>query len=215
MRAHSGRTHPFEAVKNLAEELRWKFGGSVTVHNLAVSSRSGRESLEIPIVRVRNPTGLSPPCRSALWAGVEIETQDVELCRLDDVPLGDIGVTKIDVEGPEGTVLKGAIATIERCRPNILVEAGGVSFARHDRSHRGFFASRRYSGCFLLHEELRPFRDFDRATMQNPTDYPELGSPIRRQKRHYVNDFMLLPDETAGSTCNKRIKTLPAMDAIA
>jgi hypothetical protein len=133
MRAHSGRTHPFEAVKNVAEELRWKLGESVTVHNFAVSSRSGRGSLEMPVVRGRNPTGLS---------------------------------------------------TRRRC-----------------------------SGFFLLHEELRPCRDFDLATMQNPTDYPELGSPIHRQKRHYVNDFMLLPDETADSTCSKRIKTLLTMDA--
>jgi FkbM family methyltransferase len=211
MRAHSRQTHAFEAVKSSAAELRWKFGGSVTVHNVAVSSRSGRGSLKIPIIHGRNVTGLSTLNPSALAADAEVQAEEVELCRLDDVPLGDVGFIKIDVEGHESAVLEGAIATIERCRPNILVEAE----KRHSRGTiaavGAFFAARRYSGFFLLHEELRPFRDFDLATMQNPRDYPELGAPIHRQKRNYVHNFIFMPDETADST-GKRIKTLLAMD---
>jgi hypothetical protein len=34
----------------------------------------------------------------------------------------------------------------------------------------------------MLHDELRPFHDFDLATMQNPRDFSEVGSPIHRKK---------------------------------
>jgi FkbM family methyltransferase len=211
MRAHSGHTHAFEAVKTLADELRWKFGPSVTVHNLAVSSHSGHGSLKIPVLDGRGLTGLSTLSPTALAEGAEVEVQDVDLCRLDDIPLGEVGFIKIDVEGHEGAVLEGATATIERCRPNILVEAEERHSHGTIAAIGAFFASRRYGGVFVLHDELRPFHDFDLATMQNLRDFPEVGSPIRRHKSSYVNNFIFLPDERADST-RRGIKTILAMD---
>jgi FkbM family methyltransferase len=214
MRALSRKTHAFEAVKSLADELRWKFGQSVTVHHLAVSSRSGRGSLKIPVVGGMGLTGLSTLSPTALDASAEIEVEDVDLCRLDDVPLGDVGFIKIDVEGHEGAVLEGATATIERCRPNILVEAEERHSPGTIAAVGAFFAARRSSGVFVRHDELRPFHEFDLATMQNPRDFPEIGSVSHRGSHNYVNNFIFLPNERAETT-RGQIKRLLKVDAAA
>ncbi len=46
----------------------------------------------------------------------------VRMDRLDNVYDGTAGFIKIDVEGHEQAVLDGAVETIDRCRPRILVE---------------------------------------------------------------------------------------------
>lgn len=42
--------------------------------------------------------------------------------RLDDLALNNVAVIKIDVEGAESAVLKGAEETIRRCKPHIFIE---------------------------------------------------------------------------------------------
>jgi FkbM family methyltransferase len=201
MRRHSRRTFAFEAVTHLADELRWKFGNSVIVHNLAVSSKAGRGSINIPQLNGRCLAGLSTLNTEALDKHAEVKVQPVELCRLDDILVGDVGFIKIDVEGHERAVLQGATATVTRCRPNILVEAE----ERHSRGAldflRLFFDEYRYAGSFVLNSELRFFRDFDPATMQNPRDIPKTTGRIDRKKyKRYVNNFIFIPIERAEFT---------------
>jgi hypothetical protein len=87
-----------------------------------------------------------------------------------------------------------------------------VSGGRSTRSPPIFFASRRDSGGFPPHEELRPFHGFGLATMQNPRYIPEVVSLNRRQNRNYVNNFIFMPRERAESTC-RGIKTILMVDA--
>lgn len=47
----------------------------------------------------------------------------MEETRLDDLDLVDVDCMKIDVEGHEGSVLRGAEQLIRRCRPLIFLEA--------------------------------------------------------------------------------------------
>jgi FkbM family methyltransferase len=50
--------------------------------------------------------------------------EDITTVRLDDVlpPESDIGVLQLDVEGFEEFALKGALGTIARCRPILILE---------------------------------------------------------------------------------------------
>jgi FkbM family methyltransferase len=46
----------------------------------------------------------------------------VEMVRLDDLALEDVGLIKLDIQGSEVIALKGARETLERCRPVVLIE---------------------------------------------------------------------------------------------
>lgn len=56
----------------------------------------------------------------------------VPIARLDDFQLSDLAIVKIDVEGMEPEVLRGALGTIRRERPVIYAEAQDP--AAHDRN---------------------------------------------------------------------------------
>lgn len=66
------------------------------------------------------------PASAANFGGVGLaddgEGDEVELVRLDDLDLAACRLVKIDVEGRELDVLRGAAALIARCRPVIQVE---------------------------------------------------------------------------------------------
>ena len=55
------------------------------------------------------------------------ESQKIETCKLDTIlstlNVGNVKLIKIDVEGAELDVIKGAIETIRRYQPNIIFEA--------------------------------------------------------------------------------------------
>jgi FkbM family methyltransferase len=47
---------------------------------------------------------------------------NVQVAALDDFHLASVGMMKIDVEGGELDVLRGAVETIRRCRPLLMIE---------------------------------------------------------------------------------------------
>lgn len=59
----------------------------------------------------------------SLNGGKILQSEAVKMMTLDDYRLDDISLIKIDVEGYELNVLKGAQATIARSKPKILFEA--------------------------------------------------------------------------------------------
>lgn len=67
--------------------------------------------------------------------GVDIsaapDEQDVEMITLDQLNLSNVGFIKIDCEGYEFNVVKGAVETITRCRPIIIVEQKGDMSERY------------------------------------------------------------------------------------
>jgi hypothetical protein len=96
---------------------------------------------------------------------------------------------KIDVEGHELAVLNGALATLERHRPAILLECE----ARHRPDHDvwpvlNLLLSLGYEGSFFQRRARRPLGEFDPALHQRlqtaePTRLPE----------DYVNNFAFVP----------------------
>ena len=103
----------FEPIPHLAGLLRSKYRANsrVTVHECALSDSGGET---VFYINKRDPgySGLSPR-QGAGGTGNEVEACTVALARLDDV-LPDIrpDFIKIDVEGAELGVLKGAAAAI-------------------------------------------------------------------------------------------------------
>lgn len=125
MRRLGGRVHAFEPNPELAARLR-RAMPDVTVHAVALSDVRGETELRLPVVAGVVYEG---------WATVECDNRfaalpaegerrvRVPLCRLDDLGFAEVAFVKIDVEGHELAVLRGAEVTLRRCRPVILFEA--------------------------------------------------------------------------------------------
>jgi FkbM family methyltransferase len=98
---------------NLCANLALNCIENVYPMHAAVGTKHGITSIPVPILDVENNLG----CFSA-GSG----DQQVPMMPIDAFNLDDIALIKIDVEGNEEEVLRGAIETIQRCKPVLYVE---------------------------------------------------------------------------------------------
>jgi len=74
------------------------------------------------------PVPLLDPTKQTNFGGTSLQdkhtapTEMVPMLNVDSISLPDCHLIKADVEGMEGAVLRGAVKTIEKCRPLIWVE---------------------------------------------------------------------------------------------
>ena len=132
-----GRHMAFEPLPELAATLRRRFP-AVGVHEVALSDHTARSSF-VHVVSRPGWSGLRP---RALAAGERSETIDVDVRRLDDLLPADLAprLVKIDVEGAELGVLRGAEATLAEHRPLLLLEHGLGSADEYGTHPRDVFA---------------------------------------------------------------------------
>jgi FkbM family methyltransferase len=111
--------HAFEPQPGCAAPLAaWARGKNVTVHKAGVGARSDTLTLNIPV-----QTGRTLHTRASFVPTDDRTTQvQVPIVVLDELNLEPVGFIKVDVEGFEHEVLAGALKTIARDRPSLLVE---------------------------------------------------------------------------------------------
>jgi FkbM family methyltransferase len=148
--------HAFEPQPRWAEFLRRAYGANVTVHACALAEASGRARLSFP----------GAATQSARLDGPGPDGIEVDVRRLDDFGLDDVGFVKIDAEGAELRVLRGATGTLARCRPRLLVEVEArhvqgpidvVFTAIEDLGYRGryWYQGRWHPACGFSFESLQ------------------------------------------------------------
>ncbi len=107
-----------EANPAVADRLAGALPANVRLERFAASDRTGSAILEAPEALGAEGVGrLTTEPTTAGHRAVEVPTRTVDALGLDDVDL-----MKVDVEGHELAALTGATATIERCRPVLVVE---------------------------------------------------------------------------------------------
>jgi FkbM family methyltransferase len=118
--APQGRFVAFEPLPELAARLRDEFPRA-DVRNAALSDHRGEATF------YRAPQAASQSSLSSRsHAGEPLEPLTVELVDLDSALPGDFApaLVKIDVEGAEEQVLRGARETLERHKPVVVLEHG-------------------------------------------------------------------------------------------
>lgn len=196
MAACSRRVVAFEPRPGQARDLKRMFqavGAPVSVECYALSDRIGMEVLRIPLSGLGRST--IEPRNSLESSGQNRQVKmKVEVRRLDDFKLEPVGCIKIDVEGHEIAVLRGAIKTLKEHRPNLLVE----SEDRHCRNAvddlRSILQDQDYAGYFLLDGTLSPISEFDLSKHQNRGNIGG-GRGGNRKSGIYINNFVFLPLE--------------------
>lgn len=153
----------------------------VHVHAVALGAEPSRAELRVPIVDGRSARG-SASLVSTDRAG-RADTFDVEIRTLDSFGLEGVRAMKIDVEGAEVGVIRGAAETIARDQPTLLVE---IERRHHSGPIDAVFTeieAMGYRGEFLLPGRgLRPLAEF-KADEHQRLDDAEGG-------RLYINNFL-------------------------
>jgi FkbM family methyltransferase len=180
----------FEPRPTQASSLAAMFGAvgaAVRVEAVAVSDEPGVTTMRVLESAPGRSTIDSHNTLNDADSG-RVSTIDVPVVRLDDLRLDQVGFVKIDVEGHELAVLRGAADTLKRNRPTLFIEA-------EERHHPGaiaaiteFLAELDYLGYFEVDGIRRPVEEFDLAEHQNPAN---VDSPATRGI--YVNNFVFLP----------------------
>ena len=183
-----GRTGHLTCVEPIPELARYIRAATralnlpVEVVEAAASDRDGTAPLHIPL-----DGGHALPPQASLHAhGATVyQTIDVRLIRLDDLDLPrPVDVIKIDVEGHELSVLRGAIGILERDRPALLVEIERRHSPHPIQDTFAFLDELGYDGAFVDDQgDIQPLARFNADLHQIP-DRPDT---------RYVNNFFLVP----------------------
>lgn len=210
LRRHARKVIAFEPMPSLADALRAKFRHDVEIRSIALSDRAGTVELHMPVVDGVTVTGCSTVSPTASATYPDHHAIEVPMATLDSSYEGEVGFIKIDVEGHEQAVLDGAVQTIRRCRPRMLVEIderlspGGLARAK------AYFKDLGYRGYFVQSGHIEPMSLFSASVLQNPADLPDLTAPLQQRQRfgRYIYNFIFLPRDEPIETLRQMSKRL-------
>ena len=186
----------FEPRPSQARALAAMFnavGAPVRVEAVALSDKPGVTAMRV----LESDPGRSTIDRANTLSdedGSRVGTIEVPMRRLDDLGMGDVGFVKIDVEGHELAVLRGAAETLQRNRPALLVEAEERHYPNAVTAIKEFLSALGYTGYFDLDGTRRPIDEFYPDEHQNPSNIASWkhGWATRGV---YVNNFVFLPEQ--------------------
>ena len=124
--------------------------------------------------------------------GIEaVQRFTVPVRRLDGFGLTDVTSIKLDAEGAEGDVLRGAAETLARCRPVLSVEIEERHCVGSTRAVPRFLARLGYRGFYEFYGDWRPVEDFDPLALQRASPSPA----VFEASHPYVFCFYFVPAE--------------------
>lgn len=204
---YARRVLTFEPNPRKVERLREEFKGtSVEVFPCALSDTSGKTTLYLPLGHDRFE-GCATLDRGNPSYGQGI-AYEVEMIRLDELRISEpIGAMKVDVEGHELAVLRGGQSTLERDRPNLVIEAEERHRKDAVATLRDFLTPMGYRGFFVFQHRLFEVEVFAPAIHQRQdrvgtAEYaanflwsadPEFGRAVRSELDQAVRTRSRLP----------------------
>lgn len=174
----------FEPIPRLAEGLRTFCFPNVEIINAALSDSNGMLRLHIPQQDGKSLmplASLEVPDRSEYESWEEL---DVPLCRLDNRVDTPVSFIKIDVEGHEISVLKGAERLLKAYRPTLLIEIGSTE----NRHWIDTYLQRLgYSGYYVRDFKICPLSTFLDCYNTEPTE-----AAATRIQSSLINNFIFI-----------------------
>lgn len=141
----ASRVYAYEPNSRLAARLKKAVSANVTVIEAGLSDHVGTAVLTVPYIDGRQIHGFGT-IEEHSFDG-QISQAHIALKRLDNEQYENIGFIKIDVEGHEEAVIRGALGLISRCHPRLLVEIEQRHLRKSVRDVVGFIESLGYRTC--------------------------------------------------------------------
>jgi FkbM family methyltransferase len=193
MLVHSARCYAFEprrqAAARLLRSLTHRSNPRLRVEAVALSDKAGEAHLRIA---VNGPGRSTIESANHMGEAGAIETATVPVRRLDEYAdqLGEVGFIKIDVEGHEEAVLRGARAILLKDRPAVLVEIEERHNAGSVQRVMRYLKDIGYRGLYFRGGRLRASETFDAGLHQDLDRLSETsdGEPA------YVNNFLFISE---------------------
>ena len=185
------------AFTRLKAALRAAFGSDpahVVCHHLALGDHEGSITLAMPVldgVAQEQWASTAKDYATHVSARVAVERFTVPLRRLDDFALADVTAIKLDAEGAEYEILRGARETLLRCRPVLTLEVEERHRQGSTYAVPAYLDALGYDVFFELRGAWHPIADLDRATMQRASPDPS----VFEASDPYVFVFYALPRE--------------------
>ncbi|MDA0786814.1 MAG: FkbM family methyltransferase [Proteobacteria bacterium] len=177
----ASRVYAYEPNPKLFNILKRNVAANVEAHQIALSDKDGVAELRVPHSHKgysNQGASLSVTKVDGAYLGVDVEAR-----RLDGLMLENVGFIKIDVEGFEAEVIGGALDTIRRDKPVMVVESEEVHIKRDVEVLLRFVEALGYETYILKGSVLTSIRDID----------------LDRYHRHctvpadYIFNFIFLP----------------------
>ncbi len=173
----ASKVYCFEPNPSLSVELKRLLTGlPVEVQNIGLGDEEGEFDLNIPYVdglELHGWAGLNRNFIGQTWKGrevTEVRTVTVPVKRLDDLGITGVSFIKIDVEGHEFAVLKGAEELIRRDGPNLLIEIEERHHSEPIQQIFDWLDDQGYAGSFLDGGVMRDISEFDSRIHQKDPD---------------------------------------------
>ncbi|WP_230169244.1 FkbM family methyltransferase [Roseomonas sp. CECT 9278] len=187
------------AFARLRAALLAEFGAPpahVECHAAALGDHAGEITLAMPVldgVAQEQWASTAKDYAAHLSDRVDVRRFAVPLMRLDDLRLDDVTGMKIDAEGAEYEILRGARETLLRCRPVLTLEVEERHREGSTWAVPAFLDALGYDVLFELGGAWLPMAALDRATMQRASPDPS----VFEASDPYVFVFYALPREHA------------------
>ena len=194
LRRHASKVYAYEPNPELARRLT-QLMPDVDVRNVALSDKSMDLVLHVPTDAAgRAHHELGSVVTEADGPMTEYRVKGITI---DSEQLADVGFIKIDVERHEREVLRGALTTIARCRPVMLVEVYPLQYRQSLQETFAFITDLGYSAWFFLDGRWLPLASLDPATHTHSANF---GDP----KRFIGNNLLFFPSEHRCATTGPR-----------
>ena len=189
------------AYARLQAALRAAFGAApanVACHHLALGDHEGSITLAMPVldgVAQEQWASTAKDYATHVSARVTVERFTVPMRTLDDFALTDVTAIKLDAEGAEYEILRGARETLLRCRPVLTLEVEERHREGSTYAVPAYLDALGYDVFFELKGAWHPMADLDRATMQRASSDPS----VFEASDPYVFVFYALPREESSA----------------
>ena len=194
---HFKSVDAFEPIKEVNQYIKRLNRKNISLHEVALSDTESEDALKIPIKNGVSRFGNASIETNEIEYYDHYESQIVIKKKLDFFEFDRVNFIKIDVEGHEMNVLKGAEQTIRNSKPVMLIEIE----ERHLHSSMSIFDIFRYiekqgyTGFFLRKNGLIPVKKFDVYKYQKRyVSNGRIKLKSEKFKREaYKNNFFFLP----------------------